>query len=74
MPIGHLRQRLGNDQRSTLLFEFDAGGGQALTKTKTRKPKLRLTCRAKRCAGKPCHFLLHLACGRPANLLTMNDK
>ena len=74
MPIRHRRQRLGNDQRCTLLFELGAGGSQGMTQAKPREPKLRLPRRAKGRAGQPCHFLLHLTCRRSANLLTVDDK
>lgn len=74
MPIRHRRQRLGNDQRRTLLFELGAGGGQGMTQAKTREPKLRLPRRAKRRASQSRHFLLHLTCRRPTNLLAMNDE
>ena len=74
MPIRHRRQRLGNDQRRTLLFELGAGGCQGMTQAEPREPKFRLPRRAKRRAGQPCHFLLHLTRRRPANLLTVDDK
>ena len=74
MPIRHRCQRLGNDQRRTLLFELGAGGCQGMTQAEPREPKLRLPRRSKGRAGQPRHFLFHLTRRRPANLLAVDDK
>ncbi len=74
MPIRHHGQRLGNNQRASLLLEFGRCGSQCMTQAQAGKPDLRLARRAKWRTGQPGHFLLHLTRCRAANLLAVDGQ